>query len=80
MHFFLSFKIYNILSDSTYFGLNEFITFILILEEIKRQKFKGKMTPRVLEDDDMIQNFWDIFIHTDFDDYKKDIIEYMVGF
>lgn len=71
-------KIYNILSDSTYFGLNEFISFILILEAIKKQKFKGKQTPKVFEDDDLIQNFWDIFIHTDFDDYKKDIIEYMV--
>ncbi|CAF0979227.1 unnamed protein product [Brachionus calyciflorus] len=59
------YQIYDYLSEATYFGLQEFSTFYQMAEEFKRLDYKST------------GYYWDIFISSDFEDYRKEIKEYI---
>jgi len=82
-------KIYNLLNESSFFGLKEFFSLYLIIEQIKRynlfsnyQKFNSIefiLIYSILRlDFRKLENYWDQFAQVDFEDYKEDIKEYIV--
>lgn len=59
------YQLYQILSEPNYFGLKEFFSLVLILEQIQ------KLNTSKLE------NYWEHFNQTDFESYKDDIKEFI---
>ncbi len=57
-------KIYEILSESTYFGLKEFKSFVTLVQEFRKSELD--------------HSYWDYFVSTDFEDYRKEIKEFLV--
>ncbi|RNA12938.1 serine arginine repetitive matrix 1-like isoform X3 [Brachionus plicatilis] len=59
------YQIYDYLSEATYFGLQEFSTFYQLVEGFVQLDYKNTGF------------YWDIFISSDFEDYRKDIKDYI---
>ncbi len=58
---------YEILSESTFFGLKEFKSFVALIQEFKKT------------DEEPNNFYWDYFQSIDFEDYRKDIKEFIVN-
>lgn len=70
------FQIYEVLSESTFFGVKEFFIFVYIsenlLKNIQIERFWD--TKRRVQ----LENYWNYFDMSDFSDYKEEIKEYIV--
>lgn len=70
------FQIYEVLSESTFFGVKEFFIFVYIsenlLKNIQIERFWDTKRRAQLE------NYWNYFDMSDFSDYKEEIKEYIV--
>ena len=58
---------YEILSESTFFGLKEFKSFVALIQEFKKT------------DEEPNNFYWEYFQSIDFEDYRKDIKEFIVN-
>jgi hypothetical protein len=58
---------YEILSESTFFGLKEFKSFVALIQEFKKT------------DEEPNNFYWEYFQSIDFEDYRKEIKEFIVN-
>jgi len=70
-------QVYGALSESTFFGLREFIILMHIINKFNSNMLKEKFwdTKRRQQ----LENYWDYFNECDFADYKEEIKKFLVS-